>query len=106
MRAPRPVSDPGTLLVQAVREAGFRVVPIPGANAALAALSASGMVAPHFLFYGFLPNKPAARRSELQALAHLPYTLVFYEAPHRILECAADLLATLAARAASCSRAS
>lgn len=85
------VSDPGALLVQTVRDAGYRVVPIPGANAALAALSASGMAASHFLFYGFLPNKPTARRKELQVLVELPYTLVFYEAPHRILECAADL---------------
>ncbi len=85
------VSDPGALLVAEVRAAGFRVIPIPGANAALAALSASGLPAPHFLFYGFLPNKSAARRSTLQDLIALPYTLVFYEAPHRILECVADL---------------
>ncbi len=89
------ISDPGALVVDAVRTAGYRVVPIPGANAALAALSASGLAAPHFLFYGFLPNKPSARRHELQALAHLPYTLVFYEAPHRALECVADLLEVL-----------
>ncbi len=89
------VSDPGALLVQAVRAAGFRVIPIPGASAALAALSASGLAAPHFLFYGFLPSKAASRRNALLALAELPYTLVFYEAPHRILECAADLQATL-----------
>ena len=85
------VSDPGALLVADVRAAGYRVIPIPGANAALAALSASGLPAPHFLFYGFLPNKSAARRSTLQDLIALPYTLVFYEAPHRILECVADL---------------
>ena len=85
------VSDPGALLVEAVRAAGHRVIPIPGANAALAALSAAGLPAPHFLFYGFLPNKSAARCRELQALADHPYTLVFYEAPHRILECVADL---------------
>ncbi len=85
------ISDPGALLVADVRAAGFRVIPIPGANAALAALSASGLPAPHFLFYGFLPNKSAARRSTLQDLIALPYTLVFYEAPHRILECVADL---------------
>lgn len=89
------VSDPGALLVQAVREAGYRVIPIPGANAALAALSASGVVHPHFLFYGFLDSKPAARRRALQALASQPYTLVFYEAPHRILECVADLQSVL-----------
>ncbi len=85
------VSDPGALLVADVRAAGYRVIPIPGANAALAALSASGLPAPHFLFYGFLPNKSAARSRALQDLADLPYTLVFYEAPHRILECVADL---------------
>jgi len=85
------VSDPGALLVEAVRTAGYRVIPIPGANAALAALSAAGLPAPHFLFYGFLPNKSAARCHALQDLVTLPYTLVFYEAPHRILECVADL---------------
>lgn len=89
------VSDPGALLVQAVREAGHRVVPIPGANAALAALSASGLAHPHFLFYGFLDSKPAARRRELQALANLPHLLVFYEAPHRVLECVADMQSVL-----------
>ena len=85
------VSDPGALLVEAVRAAGYRVIPVPGANAALAALSAAGLPAPHFLFYGFLPNKSAARCHALQELAALPFTLVFYEAPHRILECVADL---------------
>jgi 16S rRNA (cytidine1402-2'-O)-methyltransferase len=85
------VSDPGALLVEAVRAAGFRVIPIPGASAAVSALSAAGLATPHFLFYGFLPNKSAARCKELQALIEAPYTLVFYEAPHRILECVADL---------------
>lgn len=87
------VSDPGALVVQAVRAAGYKVIPIPGANAAVAALSAAGLAEPHFLFYGFLPNKSAARCKELQALIEYPYTLVFYEAPHRILECVTDLLA-------------
>ena len=87
------VSDPGALLVEAVRAAGYRVIPLPGANAALAALSAAGLPAPHFLFYGFLPNKSAARCRELQTLADYSCTLVFYEAPHRILECVADLQA-------------
>jgi 16S rRNA (cytidine1402-2'-O)-methyltransferase len=91
------VSDPGAVLVEAVRAAGFRVIPIPGASAAITALSASGLVNPHFLFYGFLPNKSAARRTALQTLAEHPYTLVFYEAPHRILECTQDLLAVLGA---------
>lgn len=87
------VSDPGALLVEAVLAAGFKVIPIPGANAAVAALSAAGMATSHFLFYGFLPNKSAARCKELQTLIEHPYTLVFYEAPHRIQECVADLLA-------------
>lgn len=87
------VSDPGAVLVEAVRNAGFRVIPIPGASAAVTALSASGLSAPHFLFYGFLPNKSGARRTALQALVEHPYTLVFYEAPHRILECTEDLQA-------------
>ena len=89
------VSDPGAVLVQAVLAAGLRVIPIPGANAAIAALSASGLAEPHFLFYGFLPNKSAARQAELQTLAGHPYTLVFYEAPHRILGCVADLCTVL-----------
>ena len=89
------VSDPGALLVQAVRAAGLRVIPVPGASAAIAALSAAGFAEPHFLFYGFLPNKPAARQAVLQTLRSHPYTLVFYEAPHRIVECAADLCAVL-----------
>lgn len=90
------ISDPGALVVQAVREAGYAVVPVPGANAAVAALSASGLDGPHFLFYGFLDAKPAARRRELQALASVPHTLVFYEAPHRIIECVSDMQAALA----------
>lgn len=89
------VSDPGALLVQAVRSAGLRVIPIPGANAAIAALSAAGLADPHFLFYGFLPNKSAARRTALQALSSHPCTLVFYEAPHRIVECVSDLCVVL-----------
>ncbi|MEQ1630314.1 MAG: 16S rRNA (cytidine(1402)-2'-O)-methyltransferase [Gallionella sp.] len=89
------VSDPGALLVQAVLAAGLRVIPIPGASAAVAALSASGLNDAHFLFYGFLPNKSAARRTALQTLQDHPYTLVFYEAPHRIVECVNDLCAVL-----------
>ena len=89
------VSDPGALLVQAVLTEGLRVIPIPGASAVVAALSASGLAETHFLFYGFLPNKSAARRTALQSLISHPYTLVFYEAPHRIVECIADLCAVL-----------
>lgn len=80
------VSDPGARLVARVRAAGFRVVPLPGACAAVTALSASGLAESHFLFYGFLPAKTKQREDELRALVDLPYALVFYEAPHRILE--------------------
>ncbi|MEQ1526646.1 MAG: 16S rRNA (cytidine(1402)-2'-O)-methyltransferase [Gallionella sp.] len=89
------VSDPGALLVQAVLAAGLRVIPIPGASAVVTALSAAGFNEQHFLFYGFLPNKSAARRSALQSLQAHPYALAFYEAPHRIVECVADLCAVL-----------
>jgi len=89
------ISDPGSLLVAAARAAGFPVTPVPGPNAAIAALSASGFAAPHHLFYGFLPERAAARRRALAGLAQLPFTLVFYEAPHRVEECVSDLRAVL-----------
>ena len=89
------ISDPGALLVARAREAGVTVCPIPGANAAIAALSAAGLAAAHFLFYGFLPVKSAARHTALEALRELPYALVFYEAPHRVTECVAALAAIL-----------
>ncbi len=89
------VSDPGAILVKLVHEQGYKVTPIPGPNAALCALSAAGIVAPHFLFYGFLPAKTGARKRELEKLKSQPYTLIFYEAPHRILECVADLVEVL-----------
>ncbi len=85
------VSDPGALLAEAVLAAGLRVIPIPGANAAIAALSAAGMAEAHFLFFGFLPAKSTARRRALESLRDVAATLVFYEAPHRIVECIADL---------------
>ncbi|HET7833955.1 MAG TPA: 16S rRNA (cytidine(1402)-2'-O)-methyltransferase [Gallionella sp.] len=91
------VSDPGAVLVHEVLAAGLRVIPIPGANAAVTALSAAGLTEPHFLFYGFLPNKAAARRTALQTLSSLECTLVFYEAPHRIVECIADMNTVLGA---------
>lgn len=89
------ISDPGARLVAAVRSAGYNVSPVPGPNAAIAALSASGLDAPHFLFYGFLPARHAERMREITALATLTYPLVFYEAPHRVLESVADLAAAL-----------
>lgn len=78
------VSDPGTKLVRAVRDAGFAVVPLPGPSAAIAALSASGIDAPRWLFCGFLPASGSARRAALEQLRESPYALLFYEAPHRI----------------------
>lgn len=85
------ISDPGAILVNLVREEGYTIVPIPGANAAVCALSAAGIIAPHFLFHGFLPASAGPRRRELEGLKSQPYTLVFYETPHRILECLDDL---------------
>jgi 16S rRNA (cytidine1402-2'-O)-methyltransferase len=73
------------------------VVALPGANAALCALASSGNAAPHFLFYGFLPPQAAARRRELEALKALPYLLVFYEAPHRVVACVDDMAVVLGA---------
>ena len=89
------VSDPGARLVARVRAAGFRVIPLPGACAAVTALSASGLTEQHFLFYGFLPARNKQREDELSALAGLPYALVFYEAPHRILETVGSLAEVL-----------
>jgi 16S rRNA (cytidine1402-2'-O)-methyltransferase len=91
------ISDPGTWLVQEAIAAGVPVIPIPGANAALSALIASGLSTEEFHFVGFLPEKAGARRSRLEELAaqagrpETPCTLVLYEAPHRILETLADI---------------
>lgn len=80
------VSDPGAIIVDAVRAAGLRVSPLPGASAAISALSASGLLNDQFYFVGFLPSKAGQRDSVLQGLAHIPASLIFYEAPHRIVE--------------------
>ncbi|WP_245615855.1 16S rRNA (cytidine(1402)-2'-O)-methyltransferase [Andreprevotia chitinilytica] len=85
------VSDPGAQLAAAAHAAGIKVVPIPGASALTTALSGSGFDCAHSLFYGFLPPKTKQRRDALAPLASLPYLTVFYEAPHRIVECLADL---------------
>ncbi len=90
------VSDPGALLVACAHRAGIRVVPVPGPSAAMAALSAAGFEAGRFLFAGFLPASRAARRKALEAL-DLPYPVVLYEAPHRVREALADLLARFGA---------
>lgn len=88
------ISDPGYRLVAAVRAAGLAVSPIPGPSAVIAALSAAGLPTDRFSFEGFLPAKDGERRARLEALAHDPRTLVFYEAPHRIAQA---LLAAVAA---------
>jgi 16S rRNA (cytidine1402-2'-O)-methyltransferase len=85
------ISDPGARLVRRAREAGLRVVPIPGPSALIAALSVSGVSDEHFLFYGFLPSRGAARLRELERVGQVPSAaLVFYEAPHRVRETLAD----------------
>lgn len=85
------VSDPGAQLVAAVRAAGYAVSPVPGASAVIAALSAAGVTAARFLFYGFLPQRKAERRRALEALRGMPYLTVFYEAPHRVAETVSDM---------------
>ena len=85
------VSDPGAVVVQVVRQAGVKVVPIPGVSAIITALSAAGITQPGFYFEGFLPASGSQRRKRLQLLKSLPSTLAFYEAPHRIVECVQDL---------------
>lgn len=87
------VSDPGARIVDAVREAGLRIMPLPGASAAIGALSASGLVNDRFYFVGFLPAKAKQRDTALAALRALTATLVFYEAPHRIADTVAALVA-------------
>jgi len=91
------ISDPGAVVVDLVRKAGVKVVPVPGASAVIAALSASGITQNGFLFHGFLPASGSARRRALESLKAQTVTLVFYEAPHRILECIADLSLILGA---------
>ena len=89
------MSDPGSWLVREAIAAGVQVFPIPGANAAVSALIASGLPADEFEFLGFLPEKAGARRTKLEDLAAQPHesarTLIFYEAPHRLLDTLADL---------------
>ena len=80
------ISDPGFHLVRQARAAGIRVVPVPGPSALIAALSAAGLPSDRFIFEGFLPAKAAARHARLEALREEPRTLIFYEAPHRLLE--------------------
>lgn len=89
------VSDPGARLVAAIRSAGLNVVPIPGANAAVAAISAAGLDAERFVFMGFLPPAAKARRALLALVAQLPLAIVIYEAPHRAARTIAELTQAL-----------
>jgi len=91
------VSDPGYRLVRAAHAAGIRVVPLPGACAAIVALSASGLPSDRFAFEGFPPVKSAARRAWFEALAGEPRTLIVYESPHRIVESLHDMVAVFGA---------
>lgn len=92
------ISDPGAVVVDLVRKAGVKVVPIPGASAVVAALSASGITQNGFYFHGFLPASGTARRKVLENLKSQTVTLVFYEAPHRIVECVEDIANVLGAQ--------
>ncbi|MCQ4289067.1 16S rRNA (cytidine(1402)-2'-O)-methyltransferase [Pseudomonas stutzeri] len=85
------ISDPGYHLVRQARAVGIRVVPLPGACALVAALSAAGLPSDRFIFEGFLPAKQVARRARLELLREEPRTLIFYEAPHRILDSLTDM---------------
>ncbi|MDF2643774.1 MAG: hypothetical protein K0R45_3048 [Pseudomonas sp.] len=85
------ISDPGYHLVRQARAAGIQVIPVPGACALIAALSAAGLPSDRFMFEGFLPAKAVGRRAKLDQVKEEPRTLIFYEAPHRILECLQDM---------------
>lgn len=98
------VSDPGHVLVLEALKQGCPVVPVPGASAVLSALTASGLPPQPFYFHGFLPAKASERRRELEPLRDLTATLVFYESPHRVLECLADLAQVLGDREAAAGR--
>jgi 16S rRNA (cytidine1402-2'-O)-methyltransferase len=99
------ISDPGYQLVRRAHQRGLAVVAVPGASAAITALSAAGLPSDRFTFEGFLPARQAARLAALRALQREPRTLIFYEAPHRIVECLQDLVECFgAAREATLAR--
>jgi 16S rRNA (cytidine1402-2'-O)-methyltransferase len=98
------VSDPGYELVSACRKEGITVTPLPGPSAAIAALAASGFPSDSFFFAGFLPARGAPRKRRLEELARIPSTLIFYEAPHRLLNSLEDMLAVLGTRRACIAR--
>lgn len=98
------ISDPGESLVSTVTSAGFAVYPVPGASAAIAALTASALPADRFFFAGFLPSRSNERRRAIRDLQNVPATLIFYEAPSRLIESLRDLEAVLGNRLACVAR--
>ncbi len=92
------LSDPGARMVEKIRREGFKVIPIPGPSAVAAALSVSGFYAGSFHFAGFLPSKSGERRKRLKELANVETTLIFFEAPHRLMKCLQDMLSVLGDR--------
>lgn len=89
------INDPGYHVVRLCRESGVRVVPLPGACAAIAALSAAGLASDRFCYEGFLPAKTKARKDTLQAMLEEPRTLIYYESTHRLLDSLRDMVAVL-----------
>ena len=98
------LSDPGEICTKKVIEKGYNVVSLPGATAAIPAITASGLDSSKFIFYGFLNSKSSKRKKELEFLKNNKMTIIFYEAPHRIMEMLADLKEVFGNRNISISR--
>lgn len=98
------ISDPGYIMCRYIIENGYNVVGLPGATAFVPALISSGICANHFLYYGFLNAKDGKQKSELESLKNYPFTLIFYEAPHRIIKTLTNMLEVLGNRYVSISR--
>jgi 16S rRNA (cytidine1402-2'-O)-methyltransferase len=98
------INDPGYELVKAALQAGYAVSPIPGPSAPVAALAASGLPTDSFLYLGYLPRKSGERRAFVEKVLDAPYTLIFFETPHRLLEALSDLEAVLGDRQISIAR--
>lgn len=98
------ISDPGSVVVESVINAGYSVIALPGASALLPALNMSNISSERFLFYGFLSSKDGERKSELSSLRSIPFTIVFYEAPHRIIKTLESILEVMGNRNISISR--
>ena len=92
------INDPGYELVQAALASGFDVRPVPGPSAPISALTVSGLPTDSFLYLGYLPHKAGDRRARLTEISHQPYTLIFLESPHRVVDALDDILSTLGNR--------